>query len=145
NNDNSELEVYSVTFKNSETKNAIRKIQISSASSTTVLSLCEVEAYGECPPRKWGLQCKDSCPAECTDTCDKDTGSCRYCYGYRNPPYCTTGCTSGKYGRNCAISCPANCDYSGCDPFTGNCKMCNSGYQGDFCENGTTFYLYFYI
>ncbi|KAH9490839.1 hypothetical protein Btru_033529, partial [Bulinus truncatus] len=43
----------------------------------TILTLCEVEIFGDCPKGKWGLDCNKSCPTECSDFCKIEDGYCQ--------------------------------------------------------------------
>ncbi|KAH9494750.1 hypothetical protein Btru_017789, partial [Bulinus truncatus] len=53
-----------------------------------ILTLCEVEIYGECQSGTWDLECKN-CSASCSGTCHIDDGSCNMvCFGFKDPPDC---------------------------------------------------------
>uniref|UniRef100_A0A2C9L2A2 Uncharacterized protein n=1 Tax=Biomphalaria glabrata TaxID=6526 RepID=A0A2C9L2A2_BIOGL len=41
-----------------------------------VLTIRELEIYGECLPGTWGLYCNQSCPSYCPVTCTQEEGSC---------------------------------------------------------------------
>ncbi|KAK0069660.1 receptor-type tyrosine-protein phosphatase T-like isoform X1 [Biomphalaria pfeifferi] len=115
-----------------------------------ILSLCEVEVYGDCPPTRWGLDCDQDCDSQCPNTCQVNDGTCDTgCIGYDNPPYCTNKCPKGKWGYNCENDCQANCYGKCCDIFSGYCdqgclgftdppdctKVCNSGQYGKNCAD----------
>ncbi|CAL1547298.1 unnamed protein product [Lymnaea stagnalis] len=50
-----------------------------------VLTICEFEAYGECAPGTWGLECNNQCNSSCNTTCHAETGACPVCIGFSNP------------------------------------------------------------
>ncbi|KAK6991017.1 hypothetical protein BgiMline_014362, partial [Biomphalaria glabrata] len=107
------------------------------------LGLCEFEAYAECPPMMWGLECNNDCNSSCTQGCRTDDGLCSdYCLGYLDPPLCTKECDLGLYGMNCVRKCPDNCKNQTCHHVTGKCHQCVAGYLGKFCDTqcATGFY-----
>ncbi|KAI8773338.1 receptor-type tyrosine-protein phosphatase alpha, partial [Biomphalaria glabrata] len=94
------------------------------------ITICELEAYGECPPGKWSLPCTQNCSTSCPTSCDRDTGQCNIvCAGAINPPACTENCTIGKWGINCTNTCGTKCVYLSCHPKTGECTQGCLGYS----------------
>ncbi|KAK0065014.1 receptor-type tyrosine-protein phosphatase T, partial [Biomphalaria pfeifferi] len=92
--------------------------------------LNEFEAYGDCLPGFWGLDCKKLCPEPCKSSCHVELGTCNtICNGYSDPPLCSIECISTKWGANCKNSCNASCYNSLCDKFTGLCLFGCMGYQ----------------
>ncbi|KAI8774156.1 platelet endothelial aggregation receptor 1 [Biomphalaria glabrata] len=89
---------------------------------TPFVTLCEVEAYGECLPGFWGLNCSNKCPSSCTNSCDRGDGSCNViCVGFSDPPDCTRACAVTRYGINCSQSCSGSCLNHHCHPENGSC------------------------
>uniref|UniRef100_A0A2C9L432 Uncharacterized protein n=1 Tax=Biomphalaria glabrata TaxID=6526 RepID=A0A2C9L432_BIOGL len=106
--------------------------------TTPILTLCEVEIYGECPFGTWGLACDKACPAECSDWCHQGDGSCNtVCGGQSDPPLCTKNCVSTKWGLNCASSCSDHCVDQLCHRLTGECSQGCHGYEDPpLCTQG---------
>uniref|UniRef100_A0A2C9KH61 Fucolectin tachylectin-4 pentraxin-1 domain-containing protein n=1 Tax=Biomphalaria glabrata TaxID=6526 RepID=A0A2C9KH61_BIOGL len=78
---NQALPVYIVT---DAAKNGITEVTIS---TPVMVTLCEVEIYGECPAGTYttpDLQCTN-CPATCPNSCHIDTGICESS-GYKYTP-----------------------------------------------------------
>ncbi|KAK0046243.1 platelet endothelial aggregation receptor 1 [Biomphalaria pfeifferi] len=76
---------------NGNVNDTVNFISIRFNGNRKILTLCEVEVYGECPSGQWSLQCGKLCPASCPNNCDRDTGACNtVCNGYSNPPQCDT-------------------------------------------------------
>ncbi|KAH9494734.1 hypothetical protein Btru_017742 [Bulinus truncatus] len=112
-------------------KSTISEVQIS---VSRVLSLCEVEIYGECAPGTWGLNCT-KCPPSCDLSCNVDDGRCsRICIGHDNPPDCNKECEPGKWGMNCRQTC-SNCKNQLCNTTSGDCLVCLDGDWGQNCSN----------
>ncbi|KAK0065021.1 multiple epidermal growth factor-like domains protein 11 [Biomphalaria pfeifferi] len=114
------------------------------------VSLNEFEAYGECVPGRWGLDCNQLCPAHCQNSCSSENGSCSFiCIGYSNPPNCTEACMATKWGTNCINDCSTSCLASVCGSSNGNClsgclgfsnppvctQECLGGYYGINCSD----------
>ncbi|CAL1546984.1 unnamed protein product [Lymnaea stagnalis] len=133
-NEKSPRKIYNVPVPYDEVDKPIKSVVIRSNESSNILTLCEVEAYGECPDGKWGLECRDDCPMSCASLCNQDTGLCHFCYGYTNPPYCSTECSPGTYGMNCTHDCSNGCSKTHCNRFNGECESCEPGYQGKMCN-----------
>ncbi|KAI8773343.1 platelet endothelial aggregation receptor 1 [Biomphalaria glabrata] len=128
-NKESGLPIYHINIKESM-KTAVKVLTLRLHGSTKILTLCEVEAFGECPSGRWSLPCSKPCPASCPDTCDRDTGACNsICIGYSNPPQCNTVCTSGKWGINCRYNCSNRCAMAMCNVETGLCDQGCHGYS----------------
>ncbi|KAH9487598.1 hypothetical protein Btru_073012 [Bulinus truncatus] len=132
-------------------RNDVFKIRISPVKQPTesfiVLTLCEVEVYGECAAGTWGLQCNGTCPKGCSNWCHQDTGQCPSCLGFSDPPLCKTECKVSKWGHNCINSCSTKCLQQICDRVTGLCEAtceslsppscpsdCTSGFYGQNCS-----------
>uniref|UniRef100_A0A2C9KHY1 Fucolectin tachylectin-4 pentraxin-1 domain-containing protein n=1 Tax=Biomphalaria glabrata TaxID=6526 RepID=A0A2C9KHY1_BIOGL len=86
----------SLTFKDTVKKSKIyrildpRKNVVSNVTITraSVLNICEVEVYGECPTGTWGLACTN-CSQDCPNECHVENGRCvKLCLGFTNPPSC---------------------------------------------------------
>ncbi|GFS22602.1 fucolectin-related protein [Elysia marginata] len=70
--------------------NAIR-VNITARPNKTILTLCEVEVYGDisCPPDKFGLACKRHCNCANKTSCFDHSGGC------------PAGCAPGYTGEDC--------------------------------------------
>ncbi|XP_055884568.1 uncharacterized protein LOC106070731 isoform X6 [Biomphalaria glabrata] len=118
--------IYYVNLK--KVSSAVNYISIRLNGTYGILTLCEVEAYGECPAGKWSLPCNKQCPTSCPKDCDRDTGKCNtVCIGYSNPPQCDSACSAGKWGVNCRNNCSNKCAI--CDSKTGLCNQSCLGYS----------------
>ncbi|KAH9492446.1 hypothetical protein Btru_029124 [Bulinus truncatus] len=128
--DNSTTDIMVYTVLDSKNR-VITDVRINS-SNGNILTLCEVQVYGECPSGTWGLDCQ-KCSAQCPDTCHIDDGSCNtVCYGFKNPPFCDQECDKGFFGINCTQKCPANCIE--CNSVFGQCVHCKPGFFGENCR-----------
>ncbi|XP_055886152.1 uncharacterized protein LOC106061757 isoform X2 [Biomphalaria glabrata] len=118
-----------------------------------ILSLCEVQTYGDCPRGKWGLECDRNCPTECLDWCNVQDGTCdTRCVGYSNPPYCNQVCEPGRWGLNCTKYCSTKCNGT-CNRMNGLCdggclgfsnppactQKCDSGRWGPNCSRACSY------
>ncbi|KAH9489055.1 hypothetical protein Btru_059356 [Bulinus truncatus] len=99
-----------------------------------VLTLCEVEIYGECVPGIWGLDCDKTCPQGCSTTCHQDSGQCPTLLGYLDPTLSKpAACEPGWFGSKCQFMC--HCDSSGSCDVTGQCSTgCLGGWFGHKCQ-----------
>uniref|UniRef100_A0A2C9LAP0 Fucolectin tachylectin-4 pentraxin-1 domain-containing protein n=1 Tax=Biomphalaria glabrata TaxID=6526 RepID=A0A2C9LAP0_BIOGL len=111
----------------------IKSIYVNETNTNTdgnFVTLCELEAYGECPPGKWSLPCTQNCPTSCPTSCDRDTGLCNTVFfGFSDPPECTALCKTGEWGINCRNICSTKCAYLSCHPKTGECTQGCLGYS----------------
>ncbi|KAH9502199.1 hypothetical protein Btru_070371 [Bulinus truncatus] len=139
------LAVYTVSSlkSNNVSKLRIYPTYIFPGEPNTMLTLCEVELYGECAPGLWGLGCNIICPWECSNWCHKDTGQCPSCFGYSDPPLCKTECKVSTWGHNCENTCSTKCIGRTCNTVTGLCEAncnrlscpsdCPQGFYGENC------------
>uniref|UniRef100_A0A2C9KPZ1 Fucolectin tachylectin-4 pentraxin-1 domain-containing protein n=1 Tax=Biomphalaria glabrata TaxID=6526 RepID=A0A2C9KPZ1_BIOGL len=103
------------------------------------VTLCEVEAYGECLPGSWGLNCSNKCPSSCTNSCDRGDGSCNViCVGFSDPPDCTRACAVTRYGINCSQSCSGSCLNHHCHPENGSCVNSPGSSLDDHSEGNSS-------
>ncbi|XP_055885026.1 uncharacterized protein LOC106052999 [Biomphalaria glabrata] len=96
------------------------------------LAINEFQAYGDCLPGWWGLDCIQRCNSTCNDTCNTENGLCRVCIGAGDPPLCAKECPEGKYGLNCQWQCSVYCEK--CSKVNGSCLLCPPGWVGLTCE-----------
>ncbi|KAH9498153.1 hypothetical protein Btru_008402 [Bulinus truncatus] len=90
-----------------------------SVNSRRVLSVCEFEAYGDCPAGRNGISCEQKCPVNCKDRCSLISGNCQ-------------SCARGRFGDRCTIIC-AKCLHGACD-IKGVCHFgCKAGHAGSRC------------
>ncbi|XP_059168898.1 uncharacterized protein LOC131950689 [Physella acuta] len=129
--------VYTVLHNN--TNRDINSVEISIVNSSKILTLCEVEIYGDsiCEHGKFGRDCEYSCNCDVTsETCLVSTGGCPS--GCRAGFYgegCIATCPSGKYGKDCANYCDLRCYGTQCDHVTGVCTNgCEAGYMPPNCQ-----------
>ncbi|KAH9494733.1 hypothetical protein Btru_017739, partial [Bulinus truncatus] len=142
------LMVYTVTEIQKTPVSKIRINATNKVSSIVILTLCEVMVFGDCAGT-WGLDCNKTCPQKCITSCHQETGECVDCFGYSNPPNCTTGCVYYKWGHNCDNNCTAKCFNHSCNSTTGICSDgchgysdppncttgCHTGYYGRNCSS----------
>ncbi|XP_059153647.1 uncharacterized protein LOC131939379 isoform X3 [Physella acuta] len=115
--------VYSINFEKPKTVSALQIKQSSYPSS--YVTLCEFEAFGDCPDGFWGLDCKNKCYIGCSRPCHKETGQC-----FRKD------CPGRFWGLNCKKKCDSGCSKP-CHKETGQCirKDCLNGTWGLDCQN----------
>ncbi|XP_055872691.1 uncharacterized protein LOC106056041 [Biomphalaria glabrata] len=73
-------------------RNRFAVFSIEAVLSQGVLSICEVETYGECAPPTYGPDCSDICSISCPDMICTYEGYCRTCHDGTGGPYCFEGC-----------------------------------------------------
>ncbi|KAK0046272.1 platelet endothelial aggregation receptor 1, partial [Biomphalaria pfeifferi] len=114
----------------------VNLVSISLEGTNRILTLCEVEVYGECPAGFWSLPCSQQCPTSCPYDCDRDTGECNsICIEHSNPPHCDAACRSGEWGINCGNNCSSRCAEVSCYVKTGQCDQGCQGYSDPpYCE-----------
>ncbi|CAG5122600.1 unnamed protein product, partial [Candidula unifasciata] len=130
--------IYLISHKNL----SVKEVVISLNGSQTVLTLCEVEIYGdsECDYGYFGLECEQTCNCFFQEECFVSTGGCTSdcATGYLGKD-CNTPCPSGQYGPSCTLSCSAFCartseDNKTCHHVTGEClNGCEIGYKTPTC------------
>ncbi|KAI8773350.1 multiple epidermal growth factor domains 10, partial [Biomphalaria glabrata] len=95
-----------------------------------IITLCEVEAYGECSEGYWGLLCTNKCPKECSTNCHIENGQCNtICFGNSDLPVCQAECALGQWGINCKERCSNVCHKSSCNRISGICDQGCLGYS----------------
>ncbi|CAL1534180.1 unnamed protein product [Lymnaea stagnalis] len=126
------LLTYTVTVPDAQRHVLINGIRVDS--NIQVLTLCEVQAFGECAPGTWGLECKNKCNPSCGTSCDVENGLCQSCIGFSSPPTCDIECESNQWGINCHQNCSTQCYVQSCNSRTGVCdKGCNGYNDPPFC------------
>ncbi|KAH9515227.1 hypothetical protein Btru_013945 [Bulinus truncatus] len=136
-------DVQSVYFVNVNVQQPIKSITVNETREAGIyLTICEIEAYGECPTDRWSLPCTRQCNSSCPTSCHIDDGSCSsVCVGYSNPPVCSRACDVGKWGINCRNDCSNRCVNLSCHFKTGQCVQGCYGYSDppyctQACEKG---------
>ncbi|XP_059162883.1 uncharacterized protein LOC131946225, partial [Physella acuta] len=111
-----------------------------------ILTLCEVEIYGEpdCPAGYYGLDCEKRCNCKNkTEVCVVSTGGCvSGCPAGLYGDGCYLECGNGLYGDNCKNRCSEKCLNNLCDPISGFCYSCKEGSTGSLCENSCPLFTY---
>ncbi|KAK7484715.1 hypothetical protein BaRGS_00024000 [Batillaria attramentaria] len=102
-----------------------------------ILTLCEVEVYGDCLDGYFGWLCDTKCRCENPDEiCDKLWGMCPVSgcrAGWRGDD-CQLECLNGTYGYKCGFNCSGTCRDHVCHHVTGECTNgCAPGWEGDRC------------
>ncbi|XP_055885032.1 uncharacterized protein LOC106072979 isoform X2 [Biomphalaria glabrata] len=128
----------------------ISQKNIIGSDSVPFVTLNEFEAFGECLPGFWGLNCRNVCESACSSSCHAEHGKCNtLCIGYTDPPQCSIECKATQWGPNCLNHCSVSCYNSSCDKLTGLClsgclgyqdfpyctTKCNKAYSGVNCTN----------
>ncbi|GFS10499.1 multiple epidermal growth factor-like domains 10 [Elysia marginata] len=115
------------------------KIQVDTYRKT-ILTLCEVEVFGDIPCRadNFGLACEHQCNCVNKTRCFDHSGGCPAgcAPGYTGED-CYATCPTGKYGSSCLKTCNNTCagPDNACDHIDGTCiNGCEDGYVGDMCE-----------
>ncbi|KAH9492069.1 hypothetical protein Btru_026744 [Bulinus truncatus] len=132
-------DVQSVYYVNVVVQLPIKSITVNETTELgKFLTICEMEAFGECPPGRWSLPCTKQCSSLCPTNCHIDDGSCNsVCAGYSNQPNCTEACGQGKWGINCRYECSHICVNSSCDTKSGLCNQGCIGYRNPpYCTLG---------
>ncbi|CAL1532167.1 unnamed protein product [Lymnaea stagnalis] len=103
-----------------------------------ILSLCEVEIYGDsaCEAFNYGFECNKPCHCENkAETCHVATGACPSgCAAGFYGEECLTPCPTLTWGVDCVRECSVHCVNQTCHRMTGACDFgCHVGYSGDNC------------
>ncbi|XP_059173381.1 uncharacterized protein LOC131953936 [Physella acuta] len=103
-----------------------------------ILTLCEVEIYGEsvCNVKNYGPECTKTCNCnDPTETCFVATGGCLSgcAAGYQGED-CWEPCNVTFFGQNCESRCSINCLLQHCNNVNGFCDACVPGKQGALCD-----------
>ncbi|KAK0046273.1 platelet endothelial aggregation receptor 1 [Biomphalaria pfeifferi] len=127
--------IYQVNLKGN-VDHPVNMISISLEGRDKILTLCEVETYGECPSGFWSLPCNKRCPTSCPDDCDRDTGACNnVCIGRSNPPQCDADCIDGRWGIHCRNDCSNECTENICHVRKGLCDQeCDCYNNPPYCK-----------
>ncbi|XP_046543510.1 multiple epidermal growth factor-like domains protein 11 isoform X2 [Haliotis rubra] len=124
-------EVTSVQMPANQTAN---RLEVTMIGDCKILTLCEVQVFGDCLDYKYGLDCNFTC--RCRDraeVCNKVDGSCvSGCADGFTGVDCKQECPEGRYGFNCTNTCSSNCVDAHCHHVDGTCK-CVPGWMGDRC------------
>ncbi|XP_059147243.1 uncharacterized protein LOC131934984 [Physella acuta] len=102
--------IYNIEVRNLE---HIEKIRIDSLKTqldfdkVPMISICEIEVYGDCDHGFWDLDCK-KCES-CSGSCHKETGQCE------------NECSAGYWGLDCQNKCDEDCA-NPCHRETGRCE-----------------------
>ncbi|CAL1529556.1 unnamed protein product [Lymnaea stagnalis] len=114
----------------------ISSVTITANHRENILTLCEVEIYGDviCSPGYYGPECDRTCNCEIeSETCFVSTGVCPSgCPAGYIGERCQTRCDDGFYGKNCLNECSEHCSNLACNVTSGACS-CKPGYQGNTC------------
>ncbi|KAH9495567.1 hypothetical protein Btru_013621 [Bulinus truncatus] len=136
---------------------SVQAFHIELKDSTASVQFCEIEAYGDCLPGSYGLDCSKNCSSKCTDKFCLLNGRCRACqdgyYGENCDQVCSdgcagsgvcskaegdcvSGCLTGFYHSTCTLEC-SNCYNNGnCSMDDGHCyDGCKEGYFGPNCTS----------
>ncbi|XP_059162884.1 uncharacterized protein LOC131946226 [Physella acuta] len=139
-NSTREQSVYIVTSNSSQvvSRVAITAERRENQFNVYILTLCEVEIYGEpdCPAVYYGLDCEKRCNCKNkTEVCVVSTGGCvSGCPAGRYSEECKFDCEPTYYDDGCEMRCPISCVAQLCDPVTGECFKCVPGFLGQFCN-----------
>ncbi|XP_059138703.1 uncharacterized protein LOC131927061 isoform X2 [Physella acuta] len=105
---------------------------------TKILSLCEVELYGDaiCPAGRYSLDCSSTCICQNkSEPCHVATGLC--------PSVCPAGywgqgchyeCPEGRWGIGCLQTCSESCEGGQCEKTSGVCTNGCVGYTSPNCS-----------
>ncbi|KAL3879814.1 hypothetical protein ACJMK2_032096 [Sinanodonta woodiana] len=96
-----------------------RFVKIDLQGDYRILTLCEVQVFGDCDEGSYG-NCTKNCDYCSGKPCDKLTGYCQECQ-------------LGYFGNTCNESCDY-CYQGDCYHDTGKCRTCPPGKQGNYCK-----------
>ncbi|XP_048256481.1 uncharacterized protein LOC124133220 isoform X2 [Haliotis rufescens] len=124
-------EVTSVQMPASRTAD---RLEVTLRGDSKILTLCEVQVFGDCLDYKYGLACNFTCSCrDRAEVCNKVDGSCLSgCADGFTGVDCKQECPVGSYGMNCSNSCSSNCVNGRCFHVDGTCT-CLPGWMGDKC------------
>ncbi|XP_055873695.1 uncharacterized protein LOC106056019 isoform X3 [Biomphalaria glabrata] len=71
---------------------SLQTIDVFKQHSTSPLSICELEVYGECAPPMYGPDCSEICSISCNDQICTYEGYCKWCPNGTAGLYCFEGC-----------------------------------------------------
>ncbi|XP_071117216.1 receptor-type tyrosine-protein phosphatase mu-like isoform X1 [Haliotis cracherodii] len=127
-------EVTSVQMPASRTAN---RLEVTLSGDCKILTLCEVQVFGDCLDYIYGLACNFACSCrDRAEVCNKVDGSCLSgCVDGFTGVDCKQECPVGRYGRYCSNNCSSNCVDGDCLHVDGTCK-CVPGWMGDRCTIG---------
>ncbi|XP_059145985.1 protein draper-like [Physella acuta] len=103
-----------------------------------ILSLCELEMYGDsiCPAGRYGIDCSSTCMCQNkSEPCHVATGLC--------PSVCSAGywgqgchyeCPVGRWGIGCLQTCSESCEGGQCEKTSGVCTHGCVGYTSPNCS-----------
>ncbi|KAH9494596.1 hypothetical protein Btru_019958 [Bulinus truncatus] len=98
-----------------------------------IVTICEIETFGDCPNYLWGLQCDVGCDESCFQGCSLLKGICNYILADSDCSSMSSArCAVGWFGPNCRYKCHCT---DGCDR-QGNClgSTCETGWFGHLCQ-----------
>ncbi|XP_048256480.1 uncharacterized protein LOC124133220 isoform X1 [Haliotis rufescens] len=133
-------EVTSVQMPASRTAD---RLEVTLRGDSKILTLCEVQVFGDCLDYKYGLACNFTCSCrDRAEVCNKVDGSCLSgCADGFTGVDCKQECPGGRYGLNCSNNCSSNCVDGHCLHVDGTCK-CVPGWMGDRCTMDCPDYKY---
>ncbi|XP_059138701.1 uncharacterized protein LOC131927060 [Physella acuta] len=111
---------------------------INPGTTRKILSLCEVELFGDsiCPAGRYGLDCSSTCMCQNkSEPCHVATGLC--------PSVCPAGywgqgcryeCPDGRWGIGCLQTCSESCEGGQCEKTSGVCTHGCVGYTSPNCS-----------
>ncbi|XP_071118130.1 uncharacterized protein [Haliotis cracherodii] len=133
-------EVTSVQMPASRTAD---RLEVTLRGDCKILTLCEVQVFGDCLDYIYGLACNFTCSCrDRAEVCNKVDGSCvSGCADGFTGVDCKQECPVGRYGLNCSNNCSSNCVDGHCLHLDGTCK-CVPGWMGDRCTRDCPDYKY---
>ncbi|KAL5013631.1 hypothetical protein ScPMuIL_007901, partial [Solemya velum] len=107
----------------------------------SILTLCEVEVFGDCIEFLCGLECGTPCPCSQPSAGSRKmegvcAGRCQDGWMTSENRTCGRGaCSENMFGPDCEHECHCTMD---CNPTTGEClggtDFCQQGWDGPFCQ-----------
>ncbi|CAL1534917.1 unnamed protein product [Lymnaea stagnalis] len=118
---------------------AVKSVVIRAMHETKILTLCEVELYGDaqCPRGFYGRDCELQCNCRNqTEPCLVSTGGCvSGCHDGFIGAGCLAPCDATYFGKDCLERCSDQCLDQLCNSTDGQCLECPPGRTGDMCQD----------
>ncbi|CAL1536341.1 unnamed protein product [Lymnaea stagnalis] len=114
-------------------KEPVSSVRIIAKHEDKILTLCEVEIFGDvvCKSNFYGLECNSSCNCkDKSESCFVATGGCPSgCAPGYYEEGCKTACPPGSWGSDCLLFCNVNCVDHSCNKENGECDKGCDGYS----------------
>ncbi|KAK3738417.1 hypothetical protein RRG08_037054 [Elysia crispata] len=90
----------------------VSEVRIDVGPGKDILTLCEVQVFGDCPLGTYGFGCSERCSPACMgpqQACGQLDGACDQCNPGYTGKHCDKTCPRGTHGPGCNRTCSARC------------------------------------